>query len=52
MAAAGFGESARNRLVVAIEIEEPHVETLLAEQPVVDLLCEPIWDLADRWRSA
>ena len=26
-------------------------ESLLASMPVVDLLCEPIYSLADRWRQ-
>jgi glucosamine--fructose-6-phosphate aminotransferase (isomerizing) len=33
------------------ETEEVFREDLLADQPVIDLLCEPIWDLADRWRT-
>ncbi|MCC6225770.1 MAG: SIS domain-containing protein [Microthrixaceae bacterium] len=33
------------------ETEDVFREDLLAEQPTVDLLCEPIWDLANRWRS-
>lgn len=33
------------------ETEEHFRDDLLAEQPVVDLLCEPILDLADRWRD-
>ena len=34
MAAARFGETARQRLVVAVEVEQSHVEALFAEQPV------------------
>ena len=34
------------------ETEEHFREDLLAEQPVVDLLCDPILDLAERWRPA
>jgi glucosamine--fructose-6-phosphate aminotransferase (isomerizing) len=34
------------------ETEDVFREDLLAEQPVLDLLCEPIWDLADRWKAA
>jgi glucosamine--fructose-6-phosphate aminotransferase (isomerizing) len=33
------------------ETEDSFRDDLLAEQPMVDLLCEPILDLADRWRS-
>ena len=33
------------------ETEEVFRDDLLAEASVVDLLCEPILDLADRWRS-
>ena len=33
------------------ETEDTFREDLLGEQPVVDLLTEPILDLADRWRS-
>jgi glucosamine--fructose-6-phosphate aminotransferase (isomerizing) len=33
------------------ETEDVFREDLLAEQPVVDLLCDPILDLAGRWRS-
>ncbi len=33
------------------ETEDVFREDLLAEQSVEDLLCEPIWDLANRWRS-
>ena len=33
------------------ETEDVFREDLLAEQPVIDLLCEPIYDLADRWRT-
>jgi len=33
------------------ETEEHFRDDLLAEQPVVDLLCMPILDLADRWRD-
>jgi glucosamine--fructose-6-phosphate aminotransferase (isomerizing) len=34
------------------ETEDTFREDLLAEQPVIELLCEPILDLADRWRTA
>ena len=33
------------------ETEEHFREDLLAEQSALDLLCDPILDLADRWRS-
>ena len=33
------------------ETEPTFDETLLAQMPVVDLLCEPINALADRWRQ-
>lgn len=33
------------------ETEDTFREDLLADQPVVDLLTEPILDLADRWRA-
>jgi len=33
------------------ETEEVFRDDLLAEQDLVDLLCEPILDLADRWRA-
>ncbi|NLA37730.1 MAG: glucosamine-6-phosphate synthase, partial [Actinobacteria bacterium] len=33
------------------ETEDVFRDDLLAEQPVLDLLCDPILDLADRWRS-
>jgi glucosamine--fructose-6-phosphate aminotransferase (isomerizing) len=33
------------------ETEDVFREDLLADQPVVDLLCDPILDLAARWRS-
>jgi hypothetical protein len=32
------------------ETEPTFDEALLAQMPVVDLLCEPINALADRWR--
>jgi glucosamine--fructose-6-phosphate aminotransferase (isomerizing) len=32
------------------ETEDTFREDLLATQPVVDLLCDPILDLAERWR--
>ena len=34
------------------ETEDVFRDDLLAEQDTLDLLCEPILDLADRWRSA
>jgi glucosamine--fructose-6-phosphate aminotransferase (isomerizing) len=47
--------SYRNRyaaLADAVTETEPSFdETLLAAMPVVDLLCEPIYSLADRWRQ-
>lgn len=33
------------------ETEDVFRDDLLAEQPTLDLLCQPILDLADRWRS-
>ena len=33
------------------ETEEVFRDDLLADQDVTDLLCLPIYDLADRWRS-
>jgi glucosamine--fructose-6-phosphate aminotransferase (isomerizing) len=33
------------------ETEEVLRDDLLAQQPVVDLLCDSILSLADRWRS-
>lgn len=33
------------------ETEDHFRDDLLAEQPVLDLLCAPILDLADRWRT-
>ena len=45
----------RNRyqaLADAVTETEPSFdESLLAQMPVVDLLCEPIYSLADRWRQ-
>jgi len=45
----------RNRyraLADAVTETEPHFdETLMTDMPVVDLLCEPINSLADRWRQ-
>lgn len=45
----------RNRhqaLADAVTETEPSFdEALLAEMPVVDLLCEPVYSLADRWRD-
>jgi glucosamine--fructose-6-phosphate aminotransferase (isomerizing) len=33
------------------ETEDHFRDDLLAEQPVLDLLCAPVLDLADRWRT-
>ena len=45
----------RNRyqaLADAVTETEPAFDKeLLAEMPVVDLLCEPVYSLADRWRD-
>ena len=34
-----------------METEPAFDEELMAAMPVVDLLCEPIYSLADRWRQ-
>ncbi|GIU84309.1 MAG: hypothetical protein KatS3mg008_1084 [Acidimicrobiales bacterium] len=45
----------RNRLAalrdVVLETEEIFDETVLTRIPVADLLCDPIYELADRWRG-
>ena len=42
----------RGALADAVAETEPSFdESLLASMPVVDLLCEPIYSLADRWRQ-